>query len=123
MKNFKIGKELKTILTSDEELTSYVENKIFPIVANAGTTFPFIVYRRSGYRPQSNKDYEDEIVSIDIAVLSDKYEESVDVANATADALLGKETDIINDIRISNINEDFAEDTYIQNIGIDIYIK
>lgn len=123
MKNFKIGKELNTILTNDTELNKFVDKKIFPIVANAGTTFPFIVYRRSSYRPQSNKDYEDEMVSVEIAVLSDKYEESVDVANATADALINKKTETIDEIRISNIYEDFAEDTYIQQISIDIYIK
>lgn len=123
MKNFKIGKELTSILLNNEDVTNVLNNKIFPLVANAGTTFPFVVYRRSGYRTDGNKDYADEIVSVELAVLSQKYEESVNVADIVADALNRKETNIIDDIRIVNIYEDFSEDTYIQKISIDIYIK
>lgn len=123
MKNFKIGKELTSILLNNEDVTNVLNNKIFPLVANAGTTFPFVVYRRSGYRTDGNKDYADEIVSVELAILSQKYEESVNVADIVADALNRKETNIIDDIRIVNIYEDFSEDTYIQKISIDIYIK
>jgi len=119
MKNFKIGKELRTILNNVESLN----NKVFPLVANAGTTFPFIVYRRSNYRPNDNKDYEDEIVGIELAILSDKYEESVNVANNVANALLNAHTELIESIKITNIYEDFQEDTFIQKINIDIYIN
>lgn len=123
MKNFKIGKELTSILLNNEDVTNVLDNKIFPLVANAGTTFPFLVYRRSGYRTDGNKDYGNEIVSVEIAVLSPKYEESVNVADVVADTLNGKNTEIIDDIKIVNIYEDFAEDTYIQKMSIDIYIK
>lgn len=123
MKNFKIGKELANILLADEEVKRSLDNKVFPLVANAGTSFPFLVYRRSGYRTDGNKDYGNEIVSVEIAVLAQKYEESVNVADVVADALNGKNTEIIDDIKIVNIYEDFAEDTYIQKMSIDIYIK
>ena len=123
MKNFKIGKELKTILTNDADVTSIVENKVFPLVANAGTTFPFIVYRRSNYRPNDNKDYEDEIVGVELALLSQKYEESVNLADIVANALINAETELIERIRITNIFEDYQEDTFIQKINIDIYIN
>ena len=53
MKNFKIGSEIRDILSS--ALGDNVKKKIFPLVAPANTTFPFIVYRRSGYTPNSNK--------------------------------------------------------------------
>ena len=123
MKNFKIGKELKTILTTNRDVTDYVDNKVFPLVANAGTTFPFIVYRRSGYRPNDNKDLWDEIVSVELAILSDKYEESVNVANVVADVLEDAETELVEQIKITNIFEDYQEDTFIQKINIDIYIN
>ena len=123
MKNFKIGKELTSILLNDDTVSADVGNKVFPLVANAGTTFPFIVYRRSSYRPNNNKDYEDEIVSVELAILSEKYEQSVNIANHVADALNGKQTDLIETIKITNIFEDYQEDTYIQKLNIDIYIN
>ena len=123
MKNFKIGKELTSILLNDDIVSADVGNKVFPLVANAGTTFPFIVYRRSSYRPNNNKDYEDEIVSVELAILSEKYEQSVNIANHVADALNGKQTDLIETIKITNIFEDYQEDTYIQKLNIDIYIN
>lgn len=123
MKNFKIGKELTSILLNNEDVTNVLDNKIFPLVANAGTTFPFLVYRRSGFRTEGNKDYSDEIVTVELAILSQKYEESVNAADIVADAVDRKETNIIDDIRIVNIYEDYSEDTYIQKISIDIYIK
>jgi hypothetical protein len=121
MKNFAIGKELNRILTEANVIG--VKNKIFPLIANANTTFPFLVYRRNYYRPASNKDFEDEIVGIEIVIAATKYEESVDIADAVASALLHKETSIIDDIQISNMYEDFVDDTFLQHINIDIYIK
>lgn len=120
MKNFKIGKELKTILNN---VNSAVDNKVFPLVANAGTTFPFIVYRRSNYRPNDNKDNLDEIVGVELAILSDKYEESVNVANDVADTLENAHTELVEQIKITNIFEDYQEDTFIQKINIDIFIN
>ena len=121
MKNFAIGKELNRILT--EANVAGITNKIFPLIANANTTFPFLVYRRNYYRPASNKDFEDEIVGVEMVIAATKYEESVDIADAVASALLHKETDIIDDIQINNMYEDFIDDTFLQHINIDIYIK
>lgn len=121
MKNFKIGKEINRILT--EANISGIGNKIFPLIANANTTFPFMVYRRDYYTLGFNKDYEDEKVGIQIVIASPKYEESVNLADSVATALLHKETEIIDDIQITNMNEDFVEDTFLQNINIEITLK
>ena len=45
MKNFKVGKELITILSGSSAVTDAVGNKIFPLVAVPNTTFPFIVHQ------------------------------------------------------------------------------
>lgn len=121
MKNFKIGKEINRILT--EANISGIGNKIFPLIANANTTFPFLVYRRDYYTPASNKDYEDEKVGIQIVIATQKYEEGVNIADSVATALLHKETEIIDDIQVTNMNEDFVEDTFLQNINIEITLK
>lgn len=123
MKNFKVGKDLTAILLADATVQNLVGNKVFPLVANAGTTFPFIVYRRNGYRPYSNKDYTDEVAYIELAVLSDNYIDGVQVADAVGNALDDKETQTIDEIVIENASEEYNSDTYIQKINLKITIK
>lgn len=123
MKNFKVGKDLTAILLADSTVHNLVGDKVFPLVANAGTTFPFIVYRRNNYRPFSNKDYTDEAADIEIAILSDNYIDSVQVADAVGNALNEKETETIDEIEITNASEEYNSDTYIQKINIRITIK
>ena len=45
-----VGKAINTIL-KDSKITN-----VYPIVADLGTKFPFIVYRRTGLNPSSSKD-------------------------------------------------------------------
>ena len=119
MKNFEIGKQINIIIRD----SNIIGNKVFPIVADAGTQFPFCIYRRSGYRPITNKDDYNEIVQIELAILANNYDESVNIANGICEVMNGYSNDIIEDIRITNIFEDFAEDTYIQKIYLDIYLR
>lgn len=119
MKNFQIGKEIVAILSGNDAVKWYVDDKIFPLVAT-NTQFPFIVYRRSYYTPTNNKDYEGEKVGIEILICSTKYDESVNIANAVADALQHNSTDIIEDIVVTNIQELYQEDTFTQTINVEV---
>lgn len=120
MKNFKIGQEIKRLLLEDEDVSSVLGNKVFPIVADNGTTFPLLVYRRSSYRPYDNKDYTDEAVYIDITIAAETYSQSVDIADKVAECLNRASTDLINYISIVNINEDFIDNSYVQIISIEV---
>ena len=122
MKLVKIGKTLKDLLLSDETVSEYLTDKIFPLVAVEGTTFPFLVYRRSGYTPVSNKDLEDERVTMEVAILSDRYENSVNVADAVLTGLHGSNEEI-DRVKIIGTSEEFSDDIYIQKLIIDIYLK
>jgi hypothetical protein len=122
MKLVKIGKTLRSLLLSNDTVAEYLTGKIFPLVAVEGTTFPFLVYRRSGYTPVSNKDLEDEIVTVEVAILSDKYETSVDVADAVLTGLHGSNEEI-DRVKIIGTSEEFSDDIYIQKLIIDIYLK
>ena len=52
-----IGKYIYKLLTEDEVLAKIVTpKKIFPLVANAETTYPFIVYSRTGLNVEYCKD-------------------------------------------------------------------
>lgn len=123
MKNIDIGKEIIALLTKDSELTELVGKKIFPLVANADTTFPFIVYKRAGFQPSLNKDFEGEKITVDFVTCSTKYEESLKIANKIYKGLVHVETDIIDDSVAANMYEDFINDTYCQFITIIFTLK
>ena len=123
MKNFKIGSEIRNVILSSTAVKNAVDTKVFPLIANAGTTFPFIVYRRSSYSPISNKDVLNESVYMEIAIICNNYEQSVSIANDVADVLLAYESDTIEEIKVTNISEEFISDSFVQKVNLQIYLK
>ena len=43
--SLQVGKAIYNLLSNDANVTGRVQNKIYPLIADTGTTFPFIVYR------------------------------------------------------------------------------
>ena len=123
MKNFKIGSEIRNVILSSAAVKNAVDTKVFPLLANAGTTFPFIVYRRSSYSPLSNKDVLNESVYMEIAIICTNYEQSVSIANDVADVLLAYESDTIEEIKVSNISEEFISNSFVQKVNLQIDLK
>lgn len=123
MKNFKIGSEIRNVILSSTTVKNAVDTKVFPLVANAGTTFPFIVYRRSSYSPKSDKDVLNETVYMEIAIICNNYEQSVSIANDVADALIPYESDTIEEIKVTNISEEFISDSFVQKVNLQIDLK
>ena len=123
MKNFKVGKELVSILQGSSAVTQVLGNKIFPLVAVPNTTFHFMVYRRSYYTPENNKDYEGEKVGVEIVICATRYEDGVDIADKVATAVNHARTNMIDDINITNISENYVEDTFTQQVNIEITLR
>lgn len=120
MKNFKIGSEIRNVILSSTTVKNAVDTKVFPLIANAGTTFPFIVYRRSSYSPQSDKDALTETVYMEIAIICNNYEQSVSIANDVADVLLAYKSDTIEEIKVTNISEEFISNSFVQKVNLQI---
>ena len=120
MKNFKIGQEIRNVILSSTTVKNAVDTKVFPLIANAGTTFPFIVYRRSSYSPQSDKDTLTESVYMEIAIICNNYEQSVSIANDIADVLLAYKSDTIEEIKVTNISEEFISNSFVQKVNLQI---
>jgi hypothetical protein len=59
---------------------------------------------------------------MELAILSDKYENSVNVADAVLTGLQGSNADI-NEVKIIGTSEEFSDDIYIQKLIIHIYIN
>lgn len=117
-----IGKYVRQFMIENRELTDLVPaEKIFPLLANADTTFPFIVYSRDSLLPTYTKDYlTNNTASITIIVVSDEYVESLEIANAVRHALEGyryKDSTIdIHPIRLQSLTEETMDDAYIQRM-------
>lgn len=123
MKHFKIGSKIKEILTNDSEVTNYIKNKVFPIVANNGTDIPFVIYRRFNYEPQSNKDYKGESAEFEVRVVANKYEDSVKIADAVGDALNDYKDNDVEQIRLITSNEDYIDEVFVQTLNFYIELK
>ena len=73
----KIGKVIYELLSKNEELKKVVDTKIYPLIADETTSFPFIIYRRTGIVNDGNKDYQSEYAMINLIVVDNEYESSV----------------------------------------------
>lgn len=123
MDSLNIGKAIYTILQTSID----IDKKIYPLIADEGTTFPFIIYKRTGLTPESTKDNTNENVSVEINIASSNYLESIDLAIKVRKALEHKKgtySDIaIEDIVIDDATEDYIEDTFIQTLTFKIELQ
>ena len=127
MKSLEIGRIIKNILSQDTLLSKQIGTKIYPLVADKGTNFPFIVYRRESVTPSSNKDslVYDVTVRMSLIIASSDYKQGLDLLSRTIDTLLQelpKETDCT-DIEILDTSEEYRDDTFLQLLSIGINIK
>lgn len=121
-----IGKAIKSLLVAGLSETS-IKNKIYPLIADETTTFPFIVYRRSSISPESDKDYSNDSAHIQIMIAANNYAESVELAEQVRTSLVHKkgiiQTIPIEDISLVDGSEEFIDNTFVQNLIFKITIQ
>lgn len=120
MSGLEIGKAIFTILKG-------IKN-VYPLVAEKGTTYPFVIYRRVNLQHSNTKDrfnYQ-ELATVEIIVASSSYEESIKIARDVMYKLehtRGLYNDIsISEIKMINAEEDFIEDAFVQKLTFAIEI-
>lgn len=123
MSSLSIGKNIIKLLSADKNLKNIVNDRIFPVIADEGTVFPFIVYRRNGIDIMANKDYNTESPIIMIQIAATNYSQSVLIAEYVRKALEHKNDETIDDIIVQDGVEDWLDDTFIQNITFLIKLK
>ena len=119
-----IGKTIYKLLTDSDELKDYVGNKIYPLIADDGVTFPFIIYYRTSIRNTVCKDgyYEDE-VSFSIIAVSNSYIQSLEIANIIRSIFEKKKlSDTIYNCTVEDIDEDYRDNAYIQQLDFNCKI-
>lgn len=120
--SLQVGKAIYHILSNDSDVVDRVQNKIYPLIADVDTTFPFIIYKRTGITPADSKDrfiYSEEVY-VEVVIASDKYNESIEIADLVRTALLKGSYDGIKDITFTDADEDYTQDTFIQNLTFKI---
>lgn len=129
-----IGRCLQEILSNDATILSIVgqaPNKIFGMKMPTELIFPFVHYERTGLMPTYTKDNRAQIsgwtdtVWFSIGCCSDKYEQSIDLANAVRHAVEGyywHEAGFMwfDPIEIVNVLEYEASGMFVQEIQIKI---
>ena len=124
MQSLKVGKEIYSHLKENKSLTDIVGNKIYPIIVEKDTNYPFIVYKRSNVIPEYTKDYHfKDFVIVDIICVSNHYVESVEIATLVRESLEDKRIGDINSIRLESADEDFIDDAYIQTLSFNLTIN
>lgn len=124
MNSLKVGKEIYSHLKENKSLTDIVGNKIYPIIVEKDTNYPFIVYKRSNVIPDYTKDYHfKDYVIVDIICVSNHYVESVEIASLVRESLEDKRIGDIDSIRLESADEDFIDDAYIQTLTFNLTIN
>ena len=124
MNSLKVGKEIYSHLKENKSLTDIVGNKIYPIIVEKDTNYPFIVYKRSNVIPDYTKDYHfKDYVIVDIICVSNHYVESVEIATLVRESLEDKKYGDIVSIRLESADEDFVDDAYIQTLTFNLTIN
>lgn len=124
MKSLEVGKEVYSLLSNNEDLTKIVGNKIYPIIVEKETTYPFIVYKRSNIIPNYTKDFHlEDDVYIDIICVSNDYSESIDIASVVRDVLEDKRYNDIQSIKLESADEDFINDAYVQTLSFNFTVN
>lgn len=119
-----ILKSIYKLLSANVELTSIVGNRMYPIIANEDTIFPFIVYQRDSVSAEYTKDWRtNDNINISINIASTTYNQSIDIAELVRTAIEGKRVDNINTIRLTGCDEDFVENTYIQSLHFSVFFE
>lgn len=115
----KIGKAIYAILSADANVAAVVGAKIFPLVAENGTSFPFLCYTREGLQPSTGtKDgYIGDLVTFRIDVVADSYNQLIDLADAVRHCLEKRVHQAANlkleDTYLAGITEAYDSDSYI----------
>ena len=122
--SIKIGKVLFQTLKSNEELKKMVGGKIFPLIAEQTTTYPFVIYYRTNITSTiRNKDgFNQDEVSFTVVAVDTDYSKTLDIANEIRKSLEKKriittENMIISDSHLVGIDESYEDNAYVQRLN------
>lgn len=117
-----IGKVIYQRLSNNETIKGILGDKIFPLVADNNTTFPFIVYKRTNVIVDDvTKDgFNEDTVSFEVIVVTNNHEESLNLANEVRKELEKKRilhpSMILHNCMLAGVSEEYSSDSFVQKI-------
>lgn len=120
-----IGKVLYGRLKDIKQL----EGRIYPVIAEQSTLYPFAVYYRTGLDSVNyTKDgYGEDSVNFTIAAVADKYYLSCDIANEIRKALelqrLVSDDMVISNVRLLGVDESYEDNAYVQRLNFECKVN
>ena len=114
MSGIAITKYIRTELLKNTQITDKIGNKIFPIVADDGTTFPFILIKKSGMTTNYTKcGAINDVVNATIEVVDNNYSRAVELSEEIRNTIERNKFNNISNVEVVNVNEDYISDSYI----------
>lgn len=126
MTSLQIGKAIKELLLSNSNLVNKISDKVYPLIADQSTTYPFIIYRRAALVESSNKDMRGDEIQVEVYVVSDTYDSSIQIAELVRKSVEGKKGKFgdfkIEDIYITDAVESYEDNAFVQMITLKIQL-
>ena len=122
-KAINIGKIIYGTIQQDSGLVTLVGTRVYPIIAEAETPFPFITYTRQNVwvQNQTKDAWIGDEVQFNIQVCDNEYMRSCQIADLVRTAFENKVIENaelkIRNIRMTGISEMWNEETYIQSLN------
>lgn len=120
-----IGSFIYDTIKADKQLTDTlgISTNVFPIVAEDGTDYPFVTYRRTGLVSNNCKDgYYEDIVRVEIKAICATYIQSVQIINRIRELFecqhIEYENMTIEDTSIENASENYEYNAFTQTINL-----
>lgn len=117
-----IGKHIYKVLSENEEIKKTFGDKIYPLVAENSTTFPYIIYYRNELQNISNtKDgFTEDNCTFSVVIVDTKYSNTIKAANRVRCILERKKDEtedfILYDTKLLEAEEKFSDGAYIQEL-------
>lgn len=117
-----ISKYIYNILINDEIIKGIVAEKVYPLVAEEETTFPFIIYRKNNITTEYTKDGRAfDNADITITIIATDYTTTVQVVERVRE--LFENNNDFKQVRMVSNSDDYNDNAYIQEITFSIKIK
>lgn len=117
---------LRELLLKDEEVSKYVKNQVYPIIAPENTNGNYIVYIRDEYSIERTKQgiYNQNCI-VYISCVSTNYDTSQEIADAVFQCLdnkynISNDKQYIESIEMIDSTEDYDGDVFIQTLQFKI---
>ena len=105
-------------ITDNQNLVSSLKERIFPLVAEEGTDYPYLIMKLESIQPTYSKDgrlYDN--LTVSVSVFAKDYKTVVNIQESVRNLLESCS------FRLDSFNEDFNSDAYRQTVYYRTYYK